>query len=143
MIAPNNDYYTIYKGFYGNGNIKEKGLLFGHVKIGVWEYYNEKGELIRTENEDEKFSKTFNYNDIIDFLHERGKINKYHRNATHELSTSFRKLDGVWKWGVGVYYNKTKKKIITYQGHRYQFDINGKLLSMEENVKIISGGTVH
>lgn len=44
-----------FKSYYRNGKFKEEGTYcYGKNKIDIWKYYNEAGELIRTEIYDEK-----------------------------------------------------------------------------------------
>lgn len=40
----------VYKVFYINGQLKEDGHYSHNRKVGTWKYYNEKGDLIKTEN---------------------------------------------------------------------------------------------
>lgn len=44
----------LFKDFHSNGKVKEEGMykaFYGYEKkIGVWKYYNDKGELIKEEN---------------------------------------------------------------------------------------------
>jgi hypothetical protein len=72
--APKPNFYTIYKEFYGNGNLKKKETYIGeNVKIGISEYYDEDGTLDKTVNEDEKFGK-IKYTDCLNFLEKKGYI---------------------------------------------------------------------
>lgn len=42
--------------------------------VGIWEHFDESGQLIKTVDEDEKFGK-FGYNELLLFLHQQGHIN--------------------------------------------------------------------
>lgn len=141
MIYPNHKYYTILEKYYKNGNIKEKGLKFGGVNIGIWECYNEDGKLVKTINEDEKFNPNFSYNDIINYLHQIGKIDKYCKKKKQKLKASFNKNE----WFVRVFF-ETKKMGYTgrYEDkqHEYEFDYNGNILNKNENVRFIKGGHI-
>ena len=43
-----------YIEYYKNGNVKTKGIMNSEFKIGKWQYWNEKGELIKEENYDDE-----------------------------------------------------------------------------------------
>ena len=45
------EYISLYKIYYPNGMIKRRGKKYipGDIKIGTWEYFNEKGEFIKQE----------------------------------------------------------------------------------------------
>ncbi len=67
-------FYTIYKEFYPNGNLKKKESFLGRfVKVGVSEYFNEDGSNHKTINEDENFE-AIKPNDILNFLEKKGYI---------------------------------------------------------------------
>ena len=81
FVLPKKDFYVGYKAFYKNGNIKEKGHYFGlfelnvkSIKIGKWYYFDEKGNLIRTVDEELKFG-NFSSQDILIFLQNKKYIN--------------------------------------------------------------------
>ena len=38
-----------YTEFHPNGKVAVKGLYSGNMKVEDWKYYNEKGELLKTE----------------------------------------------------------------------------------------------
>ena len=45
------EFFTgLYISYYKNGKVQSKGQYDGIDKIGVWEYFDEKGNLIKTEN---------------------------------------------------------------------------------------------
>ena len=74
FVLPKKDFYVGYKAFYKNGYIKEKGRYFGifelnvkSIKIGKWYYFDEKGDLINTVDEDLKFG-NFSSQDVFNFL---------------------------------------------------------------------------
>ena len=56
-VYPQN--YRLMKDYYPNGVIKERGKEYfspdsDNFKIGIWEYFDERGHLIRTEDKDGK-----------------------------------------------------------------------------------------
>ena len=56
-VYPKN--YRLMKDYYPNGIIKERGKEYfspdsDNFKIGIWEYFDEQGNLIRTEDKDRK-----------------------------------------------------------------------------------------
>lgn len=65
-----NSPFMIKKQFYPNGNIKEKGLYIvnGDFYKGVWYYYNEKGDLTHSINNDIFFKYT--WEDVALFMKE-------------------------------------------------------------------------
>lgn len=72
-VKPN--FYTTYKEFYTNGNIKKKEKYIGkYVKIGVSQYYDEKSNLEKEIDENEKFGK-IKPSDVLLFLEKEGYIN--------------------------------------------------------------------
>lgn len=92
-LKPN--FYTFYKEFYTNGNIKKVNKLFGGiVKIDTSEHYDEKGSLIKTEDENKKFGK-IKPNDILLFLQKEGYINvktgegRENKDGSPKFETSF------------------------------------------------------
>jgi hypothetical protein len=57
---PKPAFYSIEKVFHLNKNIKEKGKNLGlnsRIKIGIWYYFDEEGNLIKEVDEDKKFGK--------------------------------------------------------------------------------------
>ncbi len=137
-IFPNHKFYRLYKEFYDNRGVKEKGLLFGDVEIGLWEYYDKEGKLERTVNKEKKINPNFNYNDIIDFLHKRKVINKFKKQKGIKLKANYENK----KWLIKIF---SDVKEVGYTGqkngleHTYSFDYNGKLLMATENIQVIKG----
>jgi hypothetical protein len=71
---PSPSFYTIYKEFYPDGFLKKKETLLGqYIKVGISEYYDEKGKL-DTKNEDEKFGK-IKPADVLKILDKKKIIN--------------------------------------------------------------------
>ena len=79
-------FYTIYNHYYASTfNLKERGKFFGSgqgvageghkekLKIGIWDEYDEKGDLIKQTDEDKKFGK-FGYNELLKFMDKEKKI---------------------------------------------------------------------
>ena len=38
-----------YRGYYPNGKLEAEGEVFQRDEIGLWKYYNEEGNLLKTE----------------------------------------------------------------------------------------------
>ena len=75
QTPPKPAFYHIYKEYFPNGNLKEKGKFLGEgTMIGEWEYYNETGQLVSKKNEDAKFGR-FGCNELLSFLHQQKHIN--------------------------------------------------------------------
>ncbi|KGN81707.1 hypothetical protein HW49_03930, partial [Porphyromonadaceae bacterium COT-184 OH4590] len=53
--------YSIDKWFYPNGIIMERGKTYypGGFKIGIWEYFDESGNLIKTEDMDKRYKVSY------------------------------------------------------------------------------------
>lgn len=45
-----------YKRYYTSGKIKEQGVYYFGNKIGVWKYYNKKGEILKLETHPDKYN---------------------------------------------------------------------------------------
>jgi antitoxin component YwqK of YwqJK toxin-antitoxin module len=68
------EFYAIQKTFYQNGILASKGKFAGrHLKIGIWQYYDEKGHLIKEVDEDEKFGR-IKLDQILKFIEKEGWI---------------------------------------------------------------------
>ena len=73
--SPKPNFFTTFKEFYSNGNLKKKEHFLGRfVKIGVSENFDEDGSKNSSVNEDENFG-TIKPNDILRFLEKKGFIN--------------------------------------------------------------------
>jgi hypothetical protein len=71
---PAPEFYVIQKKFYTNGMMESKGKFIGrYLQIGIWEYYDEKGKLIKEEAEDAKFGKV-KIGQILKFIEKEGWI---------------------------------------------------------------------
>ena len=44
-----------YRGYYQNGKLEVEGEVFQGDEIGLWKYYNEEGNLLKTEYKSQKF----------------------------------------------------------------------------------------
>lgn len=72
---PSPSFFTVYKEFYSNSNLKKKETYIGErVKVGISQYYDEQGNLIKKVNEDQKFGK-IKPQQVLEFLQEKGYIN--------------------------------------------------------------------
>ena len=68
-------FYKIVKNFHPNGMLKSKGTIVGSdFSVGYWQYFDEKGNLIKEEDEDKKFGK-IKIDWILKFLEKEGWIN--------------------------------------------------------------------
>ena len=70
IIYYNNSPFMIQKTFYPNGNIREKGLKIvkGNIYKGMWYYFDEKGKLIQTIDNDKLFG--FKWEQVEKFMEE-------------------------------------------------------------------------
>ena len=73
--SPAHDFYVVGKTFYPNGSLHSKGRSFGRVPIGIYEEYDETGNLIKVADEDKKFGK-IKPKDIVELLEKEGWFNR-------------------------------------------------------------------
>ena len=73
--SPAHDFYVVGKTFYPNGSLHSKGRSFGSVPIGIYEEYDEAGNLIKVVDEDKKFGK-IKPKDIVELLEKEGWFNR-------------------------------------------------------------------
>ena len=104
-----------YKAFYKNGNIKEKGHYFGlfelnvkSIKIGKWYYFDERGNLIRTVDEELKFG-NFSSQDILNFLENKKYINLKKGKNRENVEVDFFYSPDLKKrlWSITIYKGKS------------------------------------
>ena len=68
ITPPKPAFYKIRKGYFESTNTLEyKGKVIGDMKIGIWQYFNEEGELVKEINEDEKLD-GHDYHEALKFL---------------------------------------------------------------------------
>ena len=104
----NNDYIALSKEYYPNGNIKSKGILLNELslsdnyKLGIWYYFNEEGQLIKTIDYDKPF--TFTFNDVLAFCRRekikllKGNLDEYEWGFHTTISRIFSESTGKCKW---------------------------------------------
>ena len=73
--SPAHDFYVVGKTFYPNGSLHSKGRSFGRVPIGIYEEYDEAGNLLKVVDEDKKFGK-IKPKDIVELLEKEGWFNR-------------------------------------------------------------------
>jgi predicted RNA binding protein YcfA (HicA-like mRNA interferase family) len=82
---PSPAFYYRYKHFHSNGMIEERGeYIMQGPKIGIWQYFDEKGNLIEEKDEDKKFGK-IKPKDILKFIEKEGWINLLTGTGREEL----------------------------------------------------------
>jgi len=104
--------YWIYKEYYLNGKLKKKGYMLTntYMKIGVWEYYDEKGNKT-TEDMDKRYSKAkFTYNQIMLLLQDLGHININTGEGRDDIEIDYFTETNNWK----VEIRKPKEKPYGY-----------------------------
>jgi hypothetical protein len=71
------DFRRVQKQFYPNGTLKQTSYFYQkNLKVGIWKYYDERGNLIKEVDEDEKFKKSkIKINDILRIAEKEGLIN--------------------------------------------------------------------
>ena len=73
--APAKEFYQIQKWFYPSGSMRTKTSFLGDVVIGIYEEYDEAGNLIKVADEDKKFGK-IKPKDIVELLEKEGWFNR-------------------------------------------------------------------
>lgn len=107
--------HIIYKEFYPNGNLKQKGVLLPiQMKIGKWLDLDQKAEGTITDYENGRT--TFGYNDVLTYLESVGCYNK---NDGNTWKCTFWYIPESQTWGVRVDKNGQQYKM-------YTFDSNGQ-----------------
>lgn len=76
--SPATEFQMIQKEFYPNGMLKQKSCFFQtNLEIGVWEYYDKKGNLTQKVDKDDKFKKSkVKLKNILDLLEREGWIDQ-------------------------------------------------------------------
>ena len=63
FITYKKEFYSEYRKYYSNGNLKERGKHYDHndsfFAVGIWEYYDIDGKLIKTVDEDAKLKMNY------------------------------------------------------------------------------------
>ncbi len=74
-FPPPPSYFIIRKDFYPNGLLESKGKRMGqNLRIGIWQFYDKHGNLIKEVDEDGKFG-AIKPEQILQFLDKKGHIN--------------------------------------------------------------------
>jgi len=114
-------FYRIEKEYYSNGQLKQKGYYMDELKIGLWEYYDEKGNKT-TENMDLLYANAkFDYNKVMQLLHKLGDLN---------LNT------GENRENIGLHYYKEKNMWIVQVRNTHTYTIDGN------SGKVLAKGTI-
>ena len=116
------DFY-LYKQFYSNGIIKEKGVRCWYgFYIGKWYYYDNKGKLTKTDDFDTDYA--FTWEDILKFcLKKNISLNK---NTNGPATTIYKKtLKGKKLWII-TYPDFDKDEYITLMIDAYDGNVMGK-----------------
>jgi len=74
-FAPAKDFYVIQKLYHENGILESQGKRLGNVPFGIWDYFDEKGNMMKEVDEDAKFGK-IKPKDIVRIMEEVGWINR-------------------------------------------------------------------
>lgn len=123
--------HIIYKEFYPNGNLKQKGVILpSQLEIGKWIQCDEKGncEII----DYEEGEKRYDYNEILAYLEFRGYYNKQDEN---EWKCLFWYASESNTWGVRVNKNGHQYKMYTFNNSDdffvEEFDLSPNVNSVE------------
>jgi len=74
--SPPPEFLMIQKIFYSTGMLKQKSYFFqNNLKVGIWEYYDEEGNLIEKTDENEKFKLSqIQLKDVLKILEKEGWV---------------------------------------------------------------------
>lgn len=88
----------VYKQFYPNGNIMEKGgfCWFG-FKMGQWFYFDQQGSITKTVDTDAGYD--FNYRSLFNYC-EKNNIPLYKATSGHRTSIYKKMVDGKKVWAI-------------------------------------------
>lgn len=100
-VTPKNSLFTNYYEFYNSGILKTKGVFYTRdFSIGVWEYYDENGQLIKTVDYDKPYK--FRWEDVKKYCEVNG-IDLWHnltwirRTFSPVLDQGFWTIEGIVK----------------------------------------------
>ena len=117
-------FYTIYKEYYLNGNLKTKGFKLKDLEIGTWEYYDEKGKKTTVDKDKQFSSAKFTYNQVMLLLNQLGEINIQTGENRENVDIHLNKQTKQW-------YAKIRNP--SYGGNIYIIDAkNGKIVKKGE-----------
>ena len=90
-------FYKGYSEYYGNGMMRLTGFCLGHPtnKVGIWKYFDEKGDKIKEVNEDTKYG-AYDYSKVLLFLHYKDFINLDTGENREKFSMVYDKEETVW-----------------------------------------------
>ncbi|MDH7464176.1 hypothetical protein QEG73_22960 [Chitinophagaceae bacterium 26-R-25] len=135
ITSPPPSFITIMKVFHENGVIEMKGKQIGtHVEIGIWQYFDENGKLIKEEDEDKKFGK-IKPDDILRFMEKEKYINlstgagRFDKDGWDAFMLSFRPGSDSVIVGAGRNASKWYITIWPKQENRFMrtdYEINGE-----------------
>ena len=125
------EYFYIFKDYYNNGNIKEKGIRFhsGPFKKGVWYEFDINGKLVKTIDYDQFYK--FTFEDVLLFCEKKNiLIEKAILKPSTGLHTSinrwFDESLGKYTWTVSWLITPEIKQILTLDGN------TGKIIKTED-----------
>lgn len=102
--------HIVYKEFYPNGNLKQKGVILPtQLRVGNWIECNESGNCSIIDYEMNR--NEYGYNDVLAYLEFRGYYNKQDGN---NWECSFWFTPGAETWGVRINKNGHQYKMYTF-----------------------------
>ena len=100
-------FFVDYNEYYTSGKIKEVGRILldntaEGVAVGVWQFFDEKGNLIKEVDENEKFGE-FGPEEVLEFLQTKKIINLktgegwYLKDKSTAFTIGYDEMDQVWE----------------------------------------------
>ena len=103
--------HIIYKVFYANGNLKEKGVFLpNQLKIGKWIECNNNGDCTITDVETGR-NVVYGYNNVLEYMEQE---NYYLNTNGNEWKCTFWHTPSSHTWGVRVDKNGQQYKMYTF-----------------------------
>lgn len=119
--------HIVYKVFYPNGNLKEKGVFLpNQLRVGKWIECDNRGNCTVTNLEANR--NIWGYNDVLEYLEQEGQ---YNNNDGNEWKFTFWHSPEGHTWGVRVNKNGQQYKM-------YTFDDKGEREVIENNAVPLS-----
>ena len=93
IYAPAIYFYMLRKEYHPNGMIKERGKYMCNLRFGKWEYFDEKGNLVKVIDEDAKFKGVeMTREDVLKILEKEGWFNR--KTGEQNVSMNYEKIIG-------------------------------------------------
>jgi len=125
--------HIIYKVFYANGNLKEKGVFLpNQLRVGKWVTCDNKGSCTVTDLEADR--SIYGYNDVLEYLDQE---NHYNNTDGNEWKCTFWHSPEGHTWGVRIDKNGRQYKMYTFDDKGERDVIETEAASTSKPVPIV------